>query len=225
MAVITMSRQYGSGGNEIAARVCEMLGYRFFDKRLMVQVASEMGLSEREIVDFTEEDYRVRGFLERLLAGSSPRVVAQVPTWTTDITGTRSLELEQLDEEWCIGMVKGTIQAAHERGNTVIVGRGGQAILQDHLGVLHVRIEAPFEVRVQRVHDEQMSGLAFRYEQRAVADRVRERDTAAADYLRRFYGVDWADRGLYHLVIDMQRWDVEAACCLIAGAARCLPAA
>jgi cytidylate kinase len=56
MAVITISRQYGSPGNEIAVRVCEILGYHYFDKRLMAQVASEVGLSEQEIVDFSEEE-------------------------------------------------------------------------------------------------------------------------------------------------------------------------
>ena len=81
MAVITFSRQYGSGGDEVADRVRERLGYRYFDKRLMAQVASEMGLSEGEIVDFTEADYEVRGFFDRLFGRRSPRVVAEVSTW------------------------------------------------------------------------------------------------------------------------------------------------
>ena len=46
MSVITISRQYGSGGDEIAARVCEILDYRYFDQRLMSQVAVKAGLSE-----------------------------------------------------------------------------------------------------------------------------------------------------------------------------------
>ena len=43
MAVITISRQYGSGGDEIAARVCDILGYTYFYKNLMVKVATEVG--------------------------------------------------------------------------------------------------------------------------------------------------------------------------------------
>ena len=66
MTVITISRQYGSGGDEVALRVCEMLEYRYFDKMLMRQVASEVGFSAGEIVDFSEDNYKVRSFLDRL---------------------------------------------------------------------------------------------------------------------------------------------------------------
>lgn len=59
MAVITMSRQYGSGGDEIAVRVCELLGYRYFDKALMAQIAAETALWEGPIVDYSEDDHRV----------------------------------------------------------------------------------------------------------------------------------------------------------------------
>ena len=66
MAVITISRQAGSSGNEeIATRVAELLGYRYFDKRLMAKVAAEVGLSENEVVDFSEENYKVVSFLVR----------------------------------------------------------------------------------------------------------------------------------------------------------------
>ena len=53
MAVVTVSRQFGSGGTQIAGRVCELLGYRYLDKVLMTQVAVESGLSGKELVDFT----------------------------------------------------------------------------------------------------------------------------------------------------------------------------
>src|SRR5688572_12664634 len=99
MTVITISRQYGSGGDVIAARTCEMLGYRYFDKRLMADVALDVGLSPTEIVDFSEDNYRVRGFLERLLGGGrNPRVVAQVGRWTEDTRGARIKESAELDE-------------------------------------------------------------------------------------------------------------------------------
>jgi cytidylate kinase len=210
MAVITISRQYGSGGDEIAARVCEMLGYRYFDKRLMVQVASEMGLSEDEVVDFTEEDYQVRGFLERIFARHTPRVVAQVGEWKRDTSGAWVPEIEQLDEDGCVRLVTGSIRAAHRMGNVVIVGRGGQAILQEMPGVLHVRVVAPLSDRVRlSQHRENLS----------------VRDQAASAYLQRFHDIDWSDPTLYHLVINTARWSTEAAAHLIANAVSYLPPA
>ena len=56
MAVITISREVGSGGDQIARRLCELLGYRHFDKTLMAQVAKEQGVSDTEVVDFSEDN-------------------------------------------------------------------------------------------------------------------------------------------------------------------------
>jgi cytidylate kinase len=223
MAAITISREYGSGGDEIATRVCEMLGYRTFDKRLMAQVAREMGLSEREIVDFSEANYQARNFLERLFGRRTARVVAESGSWTQDANGARTVQVDQLDEEWCARMVRTTIQAAYQRGSVVIVGRGGQAILQDKPGVLHVRFQAPLESRIIRVRYKESTGLAPEFQQKTAHDRVMERDKATAAYLKRFYGIDWVDPSLYHLVIDTKKWGIESAARLVARAVECLP--
>jgi cytidylate kinase len=225
MAVITISRQYGCNGDEIASRACAELGYRTFDKRLMAQVASEMGLSEGEIIDFSEANYRVRGFLERLFGRRGARTVAETGTWTQDTSGTRAVQVEQLDEEWCVRMVRTTIQAAYEQGNVVIVGRGGQAILQDKPGVLHVRLHAPLDARITRVRYHETTGMAPEFQQRAAQEIVRERDRATAEYLRRFHDIDWTDPHLYHLVLDTTKWGVESAARLIVQAVDCLPQA
>jgi cytidylate kinase len=222
MAVVTISRQYASGGDEIAVRVCERLEYQYFDKALMAEVASEIGLSGDQIVDFSEDDYHVRGFLRRLLGRrrSSPPGT-QSPTSET----TRPVTVEQLDEESSIRMVRATIEAAYEQGDVVIVGRGGQAILQGKPGVLHVRVEAPLEQRVNRVRYKEMQGLVAELQLRSAQERVAERDRAAAAYLRRFYGIDWADPSLYHLVVDTAKWGIESVACLIANAVKCVPSA
>ena len=223
MAVITFSRQYGSEGDEIAARVREMLGYRLFDKRLMVRVASEIGLSDNEIVDFSEANYKARNFLERLFVRRSSRVVAQASTWTRDAGGARTVEVAQLDEEWCVRMVKATIDAAYKQGNIVILGRGGQAILQDKPGVLHVRVEAPVEKRIQRVRYREAAGLAPGFQQKRAEEIVNERDKATAAYVKRFYHVDWDDPLLYHLVINTGKLGIDAAAHLVANAVGHLP--
>ena len=73
MPVITISRQYGSGGTEIAKRVCSKLGYSYFDKNLMARVASEVGLAEHDIVDFSEDTYKMRSLFERMFGRRSTR--------------------------------------------------------------------------------------------------------------------------------------------------------
>jgi cytidylate kinase len=218
MAVITVSRQFGSGGDEIAARVCEILGYGYFDKKLMARVANEVGLSEGEIVDLSEDDYRVRSFMDRLLR-RSPSGSAQVRSWREDTSGVRMPDVKALDEDQAVALVRASVEAAYRQGDIVIVGRGGQAVLQDKPGALHVRIEAPFEVRAQRVAEQE------RIVPSAAQDLVTDRDKATAGYLRRFHDIDWDDPRLYHLMVNTAKWDVEAAARIIANAAGCLPAA
>ena len=142
MAVITISRQYGSGGKIIARRVCDVLGYTYFDKNLMLQVAAEIGGMEKDqIVDFSEDTYKMQNFVERLLG--SKRV--KVETWNAS---AKEMQIQSLDQEEGVELVHDTILAAYDRGNVVIIGRGGQAILREQPGVLHVRIQAPRGARV-----------------------------------------------------------------------------
>lgn len=208
MAVITISRQYGSGGDEVASQLCELLGYRLFDKRMMAQMASEMGLSAREVVDSQEDRHEVLSLFERLFGHKVSEA------WVTrDATsGARIVEVGELDSRRYVETVRNFINCAYEQGKVVILGRGGQAALQGKPGVLHVRIEAPFDERVQRVSDQQ------RFANPAAArDFVAGRDAAAADYVQSYYGVDSSDPTLYHLVLNTGLWDTGSATQIIAG--------
>jgi cytidylate kinase len=212
MPVITISRQFGSGGDEVAARVCNLLGYRYMDKWLLRQVASEVGLSEDEVVDFTEEHYKARSFIENLF-GPRNRVVARTSTRTRSTTGATQITEASLDEEQCINLIRVAVKSAHEHDNMVIAGRGSQVILQDMPNVLHIRIEAPMSLRMKNVEEsERMTPV----EARALLGR---RDVAAAQYLERFFNIDWHDPMLYHLTINMGKCDVDTAARIIADTA------
>lgn len=217
MTVITISRQFGSGGDEIASQVGEILHYQHFDKRIIIQAAAESGLSEEEIIDFSEESHHAQGFFERLF---KPRGVAQVGrVWREDSTGARIVEEVPMREEILLALMQRAIRAAAKAGRMIIVGRGGQAVLRNEPGILSVRIEAPVEDRIQRVKE------SFRREQgmtntdtelrRAAQDRIVERDAASADYLKRFYQVEWDDPLLYHLVINTGKVSLEQAAQMI----------
>ena len=78
--------------------------------------------------------------------------------------------------------------------------------------MLHVRVEAPLETRIHRV--QLREGLTYEL----ARDAVVQRDWAAADYLKRFYGVDWSDSMLYHLILNTGRWGIESASRLIVNA-------
>src|SRR3972149_6504537 len=95
-AVITISRQAGSGGDEIALKVCRMLGYAYLDKSLIASVVKSLDVSEKDIADFSEDAYRVKSLMEAI------------------------------DDEECLSAIQTVINDFANRGKTVIVGRGGQ---------------------------------------------------------------------------------------------------
>lgn len=218
MSVITISRQYGSGGDEIADLLRRDFGYRVFDKFILAEAALDAGLSEQEIVDYSEDQYKAKTFFERLFGRSRP--VAQMSTWVEVKGGVRVTENLSLSEEQALGFVRKAVLSAYELGNMVIVGRGGQVILKDHPNVLHVRVEAPLEERLIRVrNDTAFAGRSFSDSveaRRAAQDLIETRDAASSDYLKRFYNVDWFDSSLYHIIINTGKLSIEQSVNLIA---------
>jgi cytidylate kinase len=213
MTTITISRQYGSGGDEIAQRVCESLNYRQFDKQLLNQAAAESGLSEQEVVDFSEENYKIRGFLDRLFDRSP--TVATVRAWGTHGEGVLVAEELQLREESLLKLVHRAVRIAHKRGAVVILGRGGQALLSNENDVLHVRFTAPLEDRILRVKqrikaDRQIYDATIDL-RRDAQDLILEKDAASRAYLKRFYNIDWDDPHHYHVIINTARVSLEQA--------------
>ncbi len=209
MAVVTISRQFGSGGMEVAKKVCEILSYNFFDKGLMAEVAGQVGLSTKDIVDFSEENYKVKGFWERLF-GRGPKTALEHETGQVDTSDVAVLTAEKLDESQCILFVRSTIRAAYQRGNVVILGRGAQAVLRDMPGVLHVRLTAPEGARVRRV--ETREKLTFSQAYQLMIDR----DRATNQYLTEFFGIKGDDPLLYHLTLNTGKMSTDMAAHVIA---------
>ncbi len=214
MAVITISRQFGSGGDEIAEQVGQILQYRIFDKEIIARATLESGISDQEVMDYSEANYKVKGFFDRLFGLS--RSVGKVRVWKEDTQGVRTTEAVPLTEENALALVQKAIKAACEEGNIIVVGRGGQVLLQDCPNVLHVRIEAPLEDRLQRVRAQ------FKLKRRPASEMIEARDEASAEYVRTFYKVNWSDPTLYHMVINTGKLGLEASARLIAEAVRLL---
>jgi CMP/dCMP kinase len=218
MAVVTISRQFGSGGDQIAARLCEILGYHSFGKAQIAEAARETSMSMLNAIDYSEDNHEVQTFLKRLLGQTASPV--QTIAWTENPSIASQAKRADVHEIAVIGLVKRAIKAALRANNMVIVGRGGQILLRDTPGVLHVRVEAPLEFRTCQVMeqlkrarkgDQSNGGLI-----RAADELIANRDIASADYIHRYYNIDWADRSLYHLILNMGLLSVEQAANIIA---------
>ena len=242
MAVITISRQYGSSGDEIAHQVCEAVGYCYFDKRALARIASSMGLVEGEFVDFPEEAYHCRPVWERLLNSMVQRIpsyriiqmaedvpeaisnsqdyfggatgIVMACSWGENAAGASIKQLRVLNQKEESLFVRDVILNAYGEGNFVIVGRGGQVILKGKPGVLHVRIIAPEDARAANLAAE------LHLSMNAAKKLIHEHDRAASEYIRRFYQANWDDPLLYHLIINIDTSTRDAAVQMIIAAVR-----
>jgi len=202
-AVITISRQVGSLGDELAEKIAKELGYRYFDKFLMTEIAVSSGLTEAEVIDFNEDNYKVRSFFEQLFGRKSP--VGTITVRDRDEKGKVFLTTKVFDEESSLTFVQAVIKKLVDWDNVVIVGRGGQVLLRGFPHVLHIRVIAPLEFRIENIMKQK--GLtredALKY--------ISEKDKAAQEYLYRFYNVDWNDPELYHMVLNMGMLKMDQA--------------
>ena len=217
MAVITLSRQFGSGGTDIAANICERLDYRYLDKLLMTQVATEIGLFDLELAEIPSAHFKVRHFVDRLLF-PGPHSFAQFAVQPRDPDEEEGRRVLQLDEARCANLVRTAILAAYKAGDAVIVGRGGQAVLHNKPDVFHVRVQAPLEDRIRRVQRNQ----AIDHDQ--AQDLIRRYDEISAHYLNSLFGIEWDDLSLYHLIFNTARTPIEAAVDMVLSGMSHLPA-
>ncbi len=191
MRAVAISREYGSGGGELASRLAGRLGWQLIDHDIVERVASELGTSLEEAEAHDESS---GGIISELLASLQNLYPAYPPAAPP--------EAFLSTEEYGLTVDK-IVRAAAVRGHIVIVGRASQVILADRRDVLHVRIIAPFEQRVAYVM--QREGLA----RHAAEARIHHKDLERARYLEREYHHQPDEAHLYDLVLNTSLLDLE----------------
>jgi cytidylate kinase len=200
MRAVTISREYGSGGGEIAQRLARGLGWNLVDHELVVQVARALGESEAEA---SALDERAEGFLRRVLDGMR---------WISPLTPDEpQLSLAEETERHRQALAE-VIRSAVDAGQAVIVGRGAQAILADRRDVLHARVVAPLPLRVAYVA--RREGLS----PGAARARILSVDQDRARYLQTVERVRPDEPHLYDLTINTAVLSLDDAVDLIAHA-------
>ena len=193
MRAITISREYGSGGGEIAARLAKRLGWHLIDHAIVEGVASEMGTSTLEA---EAHDEYTEGIISRILNSLQYLYPAS--------TVCAPPEAFLSDEDYRSAVSK-IVRAAAVSGHVVIVGRASQVILAELRDVLRVRIIAPFEKRVAYVM--QREGV----DQRAAESRIHMKDHDRARYLQMGYHQKPEDVHLYDIVLNTSLLDLDSA--------------
>jgi cytidylate kinase len=203
MRAVTISREYGSGGGEVAARLATRLGWRLVDHEVVVRVARELGVTEAVAA---EHDEQVEGLAARLLGAM------QSIDWLAPATGSLAAPVTSLDTGSYQAALHRVVVAAATEGQVVIVGRGAQVLLADRPEVLHARIVAPLAERISYVV--RREGL----DEAAARSRVALKDQDRQRYLRTHYDRHPADSHLYDLVVNTGVLTLDDAVDLIAQA-------
>jgi cytidylate kinase len=188
-------------GDELAERLSQELGYRYFDKLLMTEIAVASGLSEAEVIDYNEDNYKIKNFFEQLFNRKTP--LGKITVKEKDEMGRTVITTKTFDEENSLAFTQAVIKKLVDWDNVVIVGRGGQILLRNVPHTLHLRVIAPLEFRIENI----MKKKGFSRED--ALKYISEKDRAAQEYLYRFYNVDWNDPELYHMVINMGMWNLD----------------
>jgi cytidylate kinase len=202
--VITITRQYASGGSDIARLVAAALGWQVIDNEFVEAVARRVGLPAEEVA---QREERAPGLLERIartLAVGSPEMF---------LTAATAPPLER-DEATIVQMTERVIAEAAAHGRIVLVGRGAQAVLARRPDALHVYVVASKPWRMQLAVER--LGVPPATVEKAVAEIDHRRD----QYVRTYYGRARDDVVHYDLVVNAERLGLEGAAALIVAEAK-----
>lgn len=182
--VLTVSREFGSGGGWIAQSIAKRLGWKLLDSALIEEIACEAKVDAGVVSRFDEH---VEGWLARLNR--------QAMVGAAIAAGVALQEEECFDPDTMADLTQKIIQHAYEAGNCVIVGRGAQCILQAKTDVFHAFVYAPRRVRIHRLRTRLEPGAD-------IEQRIEKVDAERAFYLKRQFGKDWKNPHLYDLMIS-----------------------
>ena len=195
--IITISRQFGSGGRSIGKALADRLGIPFYDKELVEQIALESGFSP-EFVEETGEHSPTRSRLGYAFAHQGvPGVMKGMST---------------ADFLWSVQC--SVIMQLADKGPCVIVGRNADYILKDRPDCLHVYIHADTDHRADRIV------RLYGESEKSPAARLHEKDKRRAINYQHYTGRVWGDPKNYDLCLNSGTLDVECCVDLIASIAK-----
>jgi cytidylate kinase len=197
MRAVTISREYGSGGGEIASRLAAKLGWRLVDHEIIVQVAHELDISVEEAESRDESAQSTVSLILNSMRAVNPAMFSVTPVPV------------ESDEQMYREALTRVVEAAAATGNVVIVGRASQVLLADYRDILHVRVVAPLEKRVEYV----MRREALKKED--ARSRIQLKDRDRQRYLQSEYHHRPDEAQLYDLVINTGVLDLDSAVNLI----------
>ena len=200
MRIITISREFGSGGRELGKRLSELLGYAYYDREIVAAIAENKGMNESYVEKLTESQAMKSVPMHFRSSLSGGIAMGQART---------DLLLEQ----------KKVIEAIARTGkNCVIVGRNADVLLQDS-APFKLFVCADMDAKIRRCMER--AGEDEKLSRKEMERRIRAIDKGRAQARQIVTDIAWGDRKAYHLTVNTAEWDIKELAPMIAGIANC----
>jgi len=186
--IITVEREYGSGGARIAQELAQRLGWKVWDEELTAEIAR---MAHVDTSAAQRCDERVDTLLYRLF-----KVYARGSYERALPVGDRG----PFDTDQMFATLQEVVEDVASRGNGVIVGRGSAYFLRNRPDTFHVFVYAPVEEKVRRLK-------AIAKTEREALQLIEEIDRERASFIRHYFGVEWPHRALYNMMINSKFGD------------------
>ena len=182
--VLTVNREFGSGGGRIAQTIAEWLGWKLLDRDIIDAIAYAAHVDSKVVRHYDEH---VDSWLRR--------INQQAMRSAALAAGLELMDESVFDADAMVKISRKIIEEAYTEGNCVIVGRGSQCVLQHKPDVYHVFVYAPLKERVKRLNARLEKGAD-------IEQRIRTVDGERAKYLQQYFGKSWCNLHLYDLLIS-----------------------
>lgn len=229
MAIITVSRQFGSGGEYVCERIASKLGFRFIHKELIKYIAILLDMEEDKVHQYDEERHStLRSIMSKYfdfdifndIFKTTEKDVKQAEKILFDDDYKPSFfdqygKVEPVFDSTTFQlMMERIIVKLADETNAVIMGRGSQFILKHHPNALHIRLIAPLEDRAFWLRNRENMSEADSIQQ------INEIDKRKHKYIKHYYQGDINDYDNYHAVINLKKFDIEETASVISEMAK-----
>lgn len=187
--IITIGRQFGSGGSEIGTKLAEELGIHFYDKNILRMNSNESGIKESYF--YLADEKAGNKLLYKIIDSLIPE--NNTPSFGSDLTSADNLFRFQSE----------VIRKLAAEESCVIVGRCADYILEGTEGLVRIFLYADMEARIQRITEK---GL---YDAKDVVKNIKRMDKERRDYHRYYTGRSWEDFDNYDLIINTAKLGID----------------
>ena len=190
--IITISRQYGSGGREIARKLAEVLNIPFYDNEIIQKAAKKSGYSQEM---FAQADLKPTGSL----------------LYTMSMFSSNAVGFEMPLSDKIFLVLSDIIKEVASQGSCVIVGRCADYVLRDNPNVVNIYVHANLKNRIQRAITH------YNLSEDKAKDTIIKSDKRRATYYNYYTSLKWGNAANYNLCINSGSIDIDKTVLAIKG--------